>query len=164
MDLKAILDKLRSFESNESIEQAIEQVEAMAGEQINEGMTVNKTTSVDDNGQSRETMSITADGDDVRELEELLMMAGMKPAQEMPQQSMPQEMEAELEEEFANEPAEQYGDTEQQLIAQSGGINGPKTQQRIKAAGDNPLAAESAQDKDLADAFMEEFKDFLKDK
>ena len=61
MDLKAILDKLRSFESNESIEQAIEQVEAMAGEQINEGMTVNKTTSVDDNGQSRETMSITAD-------------------------------------------------------------------------------------------------------
>ena len=88
----------------------------------------------------------------------------MKPAQEMPQQPMPQEMEAELEEEFANEPDEQYGDTEQQLIAQSGGINGPKTQQRIKAAGDNPLAAESVQDRDLADAFMEEFKDFLKDK
>ena len=48
------------------------------------------------------------------------------------------------EEEFepVNAPKEVYADAEEQLIAQSGGLNGPKTHYPAAAGGDNPMAVQ----------------------
>lgn len=48
------------------------------------------------------------------------------------------------EEEFepVNAPKELYADAEEQLIAQSGGLNGPKTHYPAAAGGDNPMSVQ----------------------
>ena len=48
------------------------------------------------------------------------------------------------EEEFepVNAPKEVYADAEEQLIAQSGGLNGPKTHYPAAAGGDNPMSVQ----------------------
>jgi hypothetical protein len=48
------------------------------------------------------------------------------------------------EEEFEpiNAPKEVYGDAEEQLIAMSGGLNGPKNMYPTAAGGDNPMSVQ----------------------
>ena len=65
----------------------------------------------------------------VQELAELMKLAGY-------------ENYADQIEEYANEPAEEYSDVEDQMIGLSGGLNGPKKAYAAAAGGDNPMDQE----------------------
>jgi hypothetical protein len=63
---------------------------------------------------------------------------------------------AERIEEYANEPDEDYSDTEDQLIGLSGGLNGPKKMYPASAPGDNPMDQEPREIEEDAIASVEE--------
>ena len=71
-------------------------------------------------------------------------------------------------EEYANEPEEEYSDTEDQLIGLSGGLNGPKKMYPASAPGDNPMDQEPREIEEDAIASVEEslyksYKAFLEE-
>ena len=71
-------------------------------------------------------------------------------------------------EEYANEPEEEYSDTEDQLIGLSGGLNGPKKAYAAAAGGDNPMNQEPTEIEEDAIASVEEslyksYKAFLEE-
>jgi len=75
---------------------------------------------------------------------------------------------AERIEEYANEPDEDYSDTEDQLIGLSGGLNGPKKMYPASAPGDNPMDQEPREIEEDAIASVEEslyksYKAFLEE-
>jgi len=55
-------------------------------------------------------------------------------------------------EEYANDPAEEYMDAEEQLIGLSGGMNGPKKMYPAAAGGDNPMDQEPREIEEVAEA------------
>jgi hypothetical protein len=64
-------------------------------------------------------------------------------------------------EEYANEPDEDYSDTEDQLIGLSGGLNGPKSMHTPAAGGDNPMDKEAL--KTVEESLYKSYKDFLEE-
>ena len=54
--------------------------------------------------------------------------------------------------EYANDPAEEYMDAEDQLIGLSGGMNGPKKMYPAAAGGDNPMDQEPREIEEVAEA------------
>ena len=64
-------------------------------------------------------------------------------------------------EEYANEPDEDYSDTEDQLIGLSGGLNGPKSMHTPAAGGDNPMDKEAL--KTVEENLYKSYKDFLEE-
>ena len=64
-------------------------------------------------------------------------------------------------EEYANEPDEDYSDTEDQLIGLSGGLNGPKNMHTPAAGGDNPMDKEAL--KTVEESLYKSYKDFLEE-
>ena len=71
-------------------------------------------------------------------------------------------------EEYANEPEEEYMDSEDQLIGLAGGLNGPKKAYAAAAGGDNAMAQEPTAVEEDAIASVEEslyksYKDFLEE-
>jgi hypothetical protein len=68
---------------------------------------------------------------------------------------------AERIEEYANEPDEDYSDTEDQLIGLSGGLNGPKNMHTPAAGGDNPMDKEAL--KTVEESLYKSYKDFLEE-
>jgi len=75
---------------------------------------------------------------------------------------------AERIEEYANEPAEDYGSVEDQMIGLSGGLNGPKSSYAAAAGGDNAMAQEPTEIEEDSMASVEEqlyksYKDFLEE-
>jgi len=103
-------------------------------------------------------ISLNASGkENVDELMSLLKSAGLdaSPAMSMsmpaPARSMPMALamdNAEMEEEgLANEPDEQYSDTEYMTKDLSGGINRQKKMHKPAAKGDNPMAVESIKER-----------------
>ena len=63
--------------------------------------------------------------------------------------------------EYANEPDEDYSDTEDQLIGLSGGLNGPKNMHTPAAGGDNPMDKEAL--KTVEESLYKSYKDFLEE-
>lgn len=101
-------------------------------------------------------ISLNASGkENVDELMSLLKSAGLdsSPSLSMPvpAKTMPMALamdQAEMEEEgLANEPDEQYSDTEYMTKDLSGGINRQKKMHKPAAKGDNPMAVESIKDR-----------------
>ena len=91
----------------------------------------------------------------VQELADIMQLAGYKNY-------------AERIEEYANEPDEDYSDTEDQLIGLSGGLNGPKKMYPASAPGDNPMDQEPREIEEDAIASVEEslyksYKAFLEE-
>jgi hypothetical protein len=85
----------------------------------------------------------------VQELADILQLAGY-------------ENYADKIEEYANEPEEEYSDTEDQLIGLSGGLNRPKKQYPASAPGDNPMDQEPREiEESVADKLYKSYKDFL---
>lgn len=84
----------------------------------------------------------------VQELADLMQLAGYKNY-------------AERIEEYANEPDEDYSDTEDQLIGLSGGLNGPKNMHTPAAGGDNPMDKEAL--KTVEESLYKSYKDFLEE-
>jgi hypothetical protein len=80
----------------------------------------------------------------VRELQDLMRLAGLKI------------------EEYANEPEEEYMDSEEQLIGLSGGLNRPKVMHPTVAGGDNPMAVKPIK-VDETEAMSKKYSDFLKE-
>ena len=68
---------------------------------------------------------------------------------------------AERIEEYANEPAEEYQDAEDQLIGLSGGLNGPKNMHTPAAGGDNPMDKEAL--KTVEESLYKSYKAFLEE-
>ena len=91
----------------------------------------------------------------VQELQDILQLAGYKNY-------------AEKIEEYANEPEEEYSDTEDQLIGLSGGLNGPKQMYPASAGGDNPMhqeprKVEENSIKSVENKLYKSYMDFLKE-
>ena len=90
----------------------------------------------------------------VQELQDILQLAGY-------------ENYADKIEEYANEPEEEYSDTEDQLIGLSGGLNRPKKQYPASAPGDNPMDQEPREVEETMEAVEEKlyksYKDFLEE-
>ena len=84
----------------------------------------------------------------VQELADIMQLAGYKNY-------------AERIEEYANEPDEDYSDTEDQLIGLSGGLNGPKNMHTPAAGGDNPMDKEAL--KTVEESLYKSYKDFLEE-
>jgi len=75
---------------------------------------------------------------------------------------------AERIQEYANEPEEDYGSVEDQMIGLSGGLNGPKSSYPAAAGGDNAMAQEPTEIEEDSMANVEEklyksYKDFLEE-
>jgi len=68
---------------------------------------------------------------------------------------------AERIEEYANEPDEDYSDTEDQLIGLSGGLNGPKNMHTPAAGGDNPMDKEAL--KTVEESLYKSYAAFLEE-
>ena len=64
-------------------------------------------------------------------------------------------------EEYANEPDEDYSDTEDQLIGLSGGLNGPKSMHTPAAGGDNPMDKEAL--KTVEESLYKSYAAFLEE-
>ena len=64
-------------------------------------------------------------------------------------------------EEYANEPDEDYSDTEDQLIGLSGGLNGPKNMHTPAAGGDNPMDKEAL--KTVEESLYKSYAAFLEE-
>lgn len=99
-------------------------------------------------------ISLNASGkENVDELMSLLKSAGLDSARPMPAPGMSMPMsiamdKAEMEEEgLANEPDEEYSDTEYMTKDLSGGINRQKKMFSPAAKGDNPMAVESIKER-----------------
>ena len=64
--------------------------------------------------------------------------------------------------EYANEPAENYMDPEEQLIGLSGGLNRPKKSYPASAPGDNPMDQEPREvEESVEQQLYKSYKDFL---
>ena len=63
--------------------------------------------------------------------------------------------------EYANEPDEDYSDTEDQLIGLSGGLNGPKNMHTPAAGGDNPMDKEAL--KTVEESLYKSYAAFLEE-
>jgi hypothetical protein len=157
---------------------------------INEGMTVNTTSSKDPNIQ--DTVTITADGEDSAELLQMINMAGIGSStqEEIPSEDegcgcddktdidsmrdmignmdnmsievMPLEGDT-VEEDLANAPDEKYADTDYMVNKLAGGINKPKVMYRQAADGDNPMSARSMPVTDLEESLMKEYRESIEE-
>ena len=69
--------------------------------------------------------------------------------------------------EYANEPAEEYMDPEEQLVGLSGGLNRPKKSYPASAPGDNPMDQEPREVEETMETFEKQlyksYKDFLEE-
>ena len=87
----------------------------------------------------------------VQELQDILQLAGY-------------ENYAEKIEEYANEPDEEYGDAQEQMVGLSGGLNGPKTHYPAAAGGDNPMAVKALKvTDDVYEGFYSKYDKFVKE-
>jgi hypothetical protein len=98
----------------------------------------------EDCGCEEETVDEDTVNIPVRELQDLMRLAGLKI------------------EEYANEPEEEYMDSEEQLIGLSGGLNRPKVMYPTVAGGDNPMAVKPIK-VDETEAMSKKYSDFLKE-
>lgn len=121
----------------------------MADSQEDSGISINASF---DSKTGRKTLNVTADGDSANQLAQVLKMAGLGGAQGASTTGHSHDMSSllrqmdepigEIEEEFANEPNEQYADTET-INDQGNDLHRRKTQYADKPKlGDNPMATE----------------------
>jgi len=122
------------------------------------GMSVNTSF---DTKTGRKTMSVTADGEAAEQLAQMLKMAGLghdHSHDHGPERKIVMVPEEEVTEEFANEPNEQYADT-QTIVDAGQDLNRKKKQYADKPkAGDNPMATENVQLEDRLAALYDSIK------
>jgi len=141
-------------------------------EALNETITVNTTS--DNNPDSQDSVTITANGEDAAELLGMLKMAGInQTAEEQPEMSDPtmadmiqiiplDDAEEEVEEDLANAPhdaSEVEGDVDTMVNAISGGLNKKKNAYAKAQDGDNAMAVKEDEE-DLTETYLREFDEF----
>lgn len=149
-------------------------------EQLEEGITVNTTSTNDDNVE--DSMTVTAQGEDAMELMNMLKMAGIGQSEasiEVPAEETPcaptndiddmanmikiiplddiEEVEEEVE--LANAPDEKYADTDTLVNKISGGMNRRKRAFKKAEDGDNPMAVSESAD-ELTARLIKEYDEF----
>lgn len=138
---------------------------------LNESLHV--TTSFNSNGDK--SIYINADGEDADALAELIKLSGMPQAQCDTHDHAHGQTSCDqcgVQEEYSNEPNEQYVSSDTQLNAMSGGLNRPKKQVNPNSSGDNPLAMKRlglkgsgqlniAEDKELVESLWSQYKKFI---
>ena len=156
--------------------------------QLAEGITVNTTSTNDENIE--DNVTVTATGADAMELVQMLKMAGIgapkaqeveAPAEEMPCMSQPNEIDSmrdmisnmdnvgvialddieavEEEAELANAPDEKYADTDTLVNKISGGLNRRKKAYAKAENGDNPMAVTESEE-ELTTRLLKEYDEF----
>jgi hypothetical protein len=146
------------YESKESIAECGDMSPMSNMSEPKSGMSVNTSF---DTKTGRKTMSVTADGEAAEQLAQMLKMAGMSDSHNHngPEKKVVMVTpEQEVAEDFANEPNEQYADTE--AITNAGqDLNRKKKQYADKPkAGDNPMATENVQLEDRLAALYNSIK------
>ena len=157
-------------------------------EQLEESITVNTTSTNDDNVE--DNVNVTATGADAMELIQMLKMAGIgapkaqeveAPAEEMPCMSQSNEIDSmrdmisnmdnvevialddieavEEEAELANAPDEKYADTDTLVNKISGGLNRRKKAYAKAENGDNPMAVTESEE-ELTTRLLKEYDEF----
>ena len=127
--------------TNESVEEASAE-EASAEEASAEEASVEEA-SVEEASVEEASVEVP-----VQELQDILQLAGF-------------ENYAEKIEEYANEPNEEYGDSEEQMVGLSGGLNGPKTHYPAAAGGDNPMNVKPLKVDDVYESFYTKYDKFI---
>lgn len=127
--------------------------------QSESGMSI--STSVDTR-TGRKTINVNADGEAAEQLAQMLKMAGLEHnhshAEPEHKVVMIRPQEQAVAEEFANEPNEQYADT-QTIVDAGQDLNRKKKQYADKPkAGDNPMATENVQLEDRLAALYDSIK------
>jgi hypothetical protein len=157
-------------------------------ETLEEGITVNTTSTNDENIE--DNVTVTATGDDAMALVQMLKMAGIgapkaqeveAPAEEMPCMSQSNEIDSmrdmisnmdnvevialddieavEEEAELANAPDEKYADTDTLVNKISGGLNRRKKAYAKAENGDNPMAVTESEE-ELTTRLLKEYDEF----
>ena len=153
-------------------ESKMSDLEKKLEEALNETITVNTTS--DNNPDSQDSVTITANGEDAAELMQMLKLAGMnQTAEEQPEMTNPtmadmiqiiplDDAEEEVEEDLANTPNDAMdleGDVDTMVNAISGGLNKKKNAYAKAQDGDNALAVKEDEE-DLTETYVREFDEF----
>ena len=153
-------------------EKKMSDLEKKLEEALNETITVNTTS--DNNPDSQDSVTITANGEDAAELMQMLKLAGMnQTAEEQPEMTNPtmadmiqiiplDDAEEEVEEDLANTPNDAMdleGDVDTMVNAISGGLNRKKNAYAKAQDGDNAMAVKEDEE-DLSETYLREFDEF----
>ena len=119
---------------------------------MNEGVTL--TQSIDDQGN--ENVNVSANGDHVDMIKDLLKLSGMRSDGYKEYEGEEEAVEEEREIEYSNTPKEQVADVDTQLNKMSGGVNEPKPKSAAKS-NSFPL---HEKEEDLAESMMDLYKEY----
>jgi len=187
---RGLVDSLQELQINGYIteDRGMSNLDKKLKEQLEESITVNTTSTNDDNVE--DNVNVTATGADAMELIQMLKMAGIgapqaqeveAPAEEMPCMSQPNEIDSmrdmisnmdnvevialddieavEEEAELANAPDEKYADTDTLVNKISGGLNRRKKAYAKAENGDNPMAVTESEE-ELTTRLLKEYDEF----
>ena len=153
-------------------EKKMSDLEKKLEEALNETITVNTTS--DNNPDSQDSVTITANGEDAAELMQMLKLAGInQTAEEQPEMTNPtmadmiqiiplDDAEEEVEEDLANTPNDAMdleGDVDTMVNAISGGLNRKKNAYAKAQDGDNAMAVK--EDEKLDEISKQKIKDYM---
>lgn len=135
--------------ANESLEECWDQAMSEPAAEQDSGMTINSSL---DTKTGSKNLTVSARGHAAEQLAQILKLAGMESSS-----PEPMEVEVEMDEEYANEPAPEVQSTDV-INAQGNDLNRQKTQHKHGYRnGDNPMAmAESAAIAAIEKRLMEE--------
>ena len=135
-----------------NLDSMMEDFEKKYTEQLNEGVTL--TQSIDDQGN--ENVNVSANGDHVDMIKNLLKLSGMRSDGYKEYEGEEEAVEEEREIEYSNTPKERVADVDTQLNKMSGGVNEPKPKSAAKS-NSFPL---HEKEEDLAESMMDLYKEY----
>jgi hypothetical protein len=137
-----------------NLDAMMEDFENKLKERLDEG--VNVTQSIDDQGN--ENVSISANGDHVDMIKNLLKLSGMRSDGYKEYKGEEEPVEEERDIEYTNSPREKVASADTQLVKMSGGVNGPRPASAAKS-NSNALYQET-KSKDLEESMMDLYKEY----
>ena len=144
--------KKESAELN--LDAMMEDFENKLKERLDEG--VNVTQSIDDQGN--ENVSISANGDHVDMIKNLLKLSGMRSDGYKEYKGEEEPVEEERDIEYTNSPREKVASADTQMVKMTGGVNGPRPASAAKS-NSNALYQET-KNKDLEESMMDLYKEY----
>lgn len=134
---KAVDDKKKNPFGNKKELDECGDMGPMGGADSETGVSINSSM---DTKTGRKSLTVTADGEAAEQLAKMLKMAGLAGGSVEPETRAIEIHTDEMEEEFANEPEEQYGSVDA-IMSQGGDLNRPKMQDPATAnRAANPMS------------------------
>ncbi|NDB94349.1 MAG: hypothetical protein EB165_06895, partial [Euryarchaeota archaeon] len=137
-----------------NLDAMMEDFENKLKERLDEG--VNVTQSIDDQGN--ENVSISANGDHVDMIKNLLKLSGMRSDGYKEYKGDEESVEEERDIEYTNSPREKVASADTQMVKMTGGVNGPRPASAAKS-NSNALYQET-KNKDLEESMMDLYKEY----